>query len=354
VTAKTATLTLLLPGLLTEARIAPELAPQLAGSAPTLSAWLSAARPSEEEFDPFEHGCTALEYWWLWRAGHEPRDGKFGAGLAALLAEDAPADEPVWLAELAYVQVGRDGPVLTDPAHLDTTPEEGRALLAAAQPALEAHGARAAMLDERRWRLELPAGGAQHSGTPDAVAGSPLDAWWPRTIETRPWRKLANEIQMAWHESPVNQAREARGLPPVNTLWLHGGSRPWQPTWPDGRPDLLMGGQAWVRALAQRAGLPWRRAEAPQPGALAELSDFAAPERNDDWRAWLDAAARLERDWFDPTARMLRSGALQRLTLVLPGRTRLVTLDLDRRPALLRWLPSHRHDWKSWWLPRES
>ena len=35
--------------------------------------------------------------------------------------------------------------------------------------------------------------------------------------------KLASEIEMTLHEQPVNAERLARGLPPVNSLWLWGG-----------------------------------------------------------------------------------------------------------------------------------
>ena len=33
--------------------------------------------------------------------------------------------------------------------------------------------------------------------------------------------KLQNEVQMAWFQHPVNEAREARGLPAVNSIWFH-------------------------------------------------------------------------------------------------------------------------------------
>ncbi|WP_296561061.1 hypothetical protein [Pigmentiphaga sp.] len=358
--ASSTALTLLLPGLLTDAAIAPELARQLSDqpAVRTLVAWLGAARPVQQAFDPFEAGCTAREYWWLHQAGYRPPDGRYGAGLAPLLAHDPEAGRPVWLADLAHIQVGRDGLVLTDPAGLDTTRDESEALLAAARPALDAHGATASAVGTRRWRLDLPEGAAQHTGTPEAVAGAALDAWWPRSPQARPWRKLVNEIQMHWHETPVNAVREARGLAPVNALWLYGGAAPWLPDWPAGRPSLLAGGAPWLRTLAERDGLPWQpaagTATAIQAGARVELDDLAVPERTDDWRGWLDAAARLDRDWFAPAEAALRAGSLRQLTLVLPARERLVTLTIERRPALLRWLPSPRHDWKRWWLPQES
>lgn len=40
--------------------------------------------------------------------------------------------------------------------------------------------------------------------------------------QARQWRMLAGEIQMLLHGHPVNQARQARGLPPVNALWFWG------------------------------------------------------------------------------------------------------------------------------------
>jgi hypothetical protein len=38
----------------------------------------------------------------------------------------------------------------------------------------------------------------------------------------RAWRKLQNEIQMLWHISPVNEARQASGLPAINSIWISG------------------------------------------------------------------------------------------------------------------------------------
>lgn len=360
--ASSTALTLLLPGLLTDAAIAPELARQLDQPATrTLAAWLSAARPVLQDFDPFQAGCTAREYGWLHRAGYRPPDGRCGAGLAPLLVPDPEPGRPVWLAELAHIQIGRDGPVLTDPAALGITHAESEALLASGQPALDAHGAAAQAIDAYRWQLQPPTGAARHTGTPDAVAGTALEAWWPRTPEARPWRKLANEIQMLWHDAPINATREAGGLTPINALWLHGGATPWQPTWPDGRPTRIVGTASWQRALAERSALPWQPAgtadfadPATLSGALVELPDLLLPERTDDWRAWLDAAARLERDCFAPVEAALRRGLLRQATLVLPARERLATLTIRPRPALLRWLPSSRHDWKHWWLPQES
>lgn len=56
------------------------------------------------------------------------------------------------------------------------------------------------------------------------IIGQPIASHWPSATEDRPLaRHLAqrlNEIQMLLHEQAFNEARETRGEPPVNGLWL--------------------------------------------------------------------------------------------------------------------------------------
>lgn len=49
------------------------------------------------------------------------------------------------------------------------------------------------------------------------------DQFMPGGPEAAGHRRLVSEIEMALHDHPVNQAREAAGLKPVNSLWLWGG-----------------------------------------------------------------------------------------------------------------------------------
>src|SRR5690606_38216705 len=121
----------------------------------------------------------------------------------------------------------------------------------------------------QRWRLSLPEGLAPPTVSPAAVAVLPLRDWWSQDPAMRPWRRLLNEIQMAWHEHPVNEARVARGVPPVNALWLYGGARAWPAT----------------------------------PAAPAEVAtELDAPHRAGDWAAWLEALAELDRHRLRPLA----------------------------------------------------
>lgn len=56
-----------------------------------------------------------------------------------------------------------------------------------------------------------------------AVEGHPMTGVMPRSKEARPWRSLWSEVQMALHQTSVNQARQARGAPVINSLWFWGG-----------------------------------------------------------------------------------------------------------------------------------
>ncbi len=68
-----------------------------------------------------------------------------------------------------------------------------------------------------RMRLDL-------ATTPLSVAiGRDIEPLMPQGDDALRFRSLLNELQMLLFEHPVNQAREARGELPINSLWLWGG-----------------------------------------------------------------------------------------------------------------------------------
>lgn len=55
------------------------------------------------------------------------------------------------------------------------------------------------------------------------TANRPLDDHLPQGPRGAEWRRWLTEAQMLLHEHPLNVEREARGLRPLNALWLAGG-----------------------------------------------------------------------------------------------------------------------------------
>ena len=135
------------------------------------------------------------------------------------------------------------------------------------------------------------------------------DDFLPSGDDTAAHRNLLSEIEMALHEHEVNQAREANGQLPVNSLWLWGGgtapeqdTRAQPPLFSD---DALLTGYWYSgKGVAE----PW-------PGNIAACIDqsiagFVAetPEFHDD--------AELLESCLTELREALRSGRLSSLTLL--------------------------------------
>lgn len=311
---------IVLPGALPDPSVASELAKHLPQRAPTLHAWLQLGQAVSAPYDLRTQGCTPFEAWQLEQAGFTAQPGlPWGAGLGPLLAgPDACRDgQCVWLGELAHLALGTDRATLLPPDLMDLRAEESQALFETALPVFDDTGFAAEPLAPGRWRLRLPAGLHPETASPRAVAGRPLDAWWQHDAATRPWRRLLNEIQMAWHEHPVNEARTARGVAPVNALWLYGGARPWP---------------------APRLAKPFQI-----------FDTLAGPQRDGDWAAWLDALAELDRLHLAPLAQGRHGMPAPNVEVLLLGDDRQARLGFIRRGGLLRWLPPIKYNWNSWW-----
>ncbi|PRZ56631.1 hypothetical protein BX589_101281 [Paraburkholderia fungorum] len=263
-----------------------------------------------------------------------------------------------------HVRIAHDHLVLIDPASLELSDEEASVLLAVARPLIEELGVRIEAPRPARWYLSGDGFGTLAGASPLRASGRNIEIWLPHEAHSgersRAWMKLQNEVQMAWFEHPVNEAREARGLPAVNSIWFHAQGTAQAVTSPFAR---VLSDAAATRGLAMTAGvetgappasfaaLTARGAagdasgNAPggaQAGAsagtnahangttLVELDPFSAPYIEQDWARWNDAFAALQTDWFEPALAALQAGRLDELGLTLCGDTGSVTLTVTR------------------------
>ncbi|NYH24603.1 hypothetical protein GGD40_004082 [Paraburkholderia bryophila] len=264
-----------------------------------------------------------------------------------------------------HVRIAHDHLVLIDPASLDLSDDEAAALLAVARPLIEELGVRIEAPRPARWYLSGDGFGTLAGASPLRASGRNIEIWLPHEAHSgdrsRAWMKLQNEVQMAWFEHPVNEAREARGLPAVNSIWFHAQGAVQPVRSPFAR---VLSDAAATRGLAMTAGVETgappasfatlRAANAgggmTQPAnaagsanvnnappiphtdgvTLVELDPFSAPYIEQDWARWNDAFAALQTDWFDPVLAALQSGELGELGLTLCGDTGSVTLTVTR------------------------
>ncbi|MFB9127335.1 regulator [Paraburkholderia dipogonis] len=264
-----------------------------------------------------------------------------------------------------HVRIAHDHLVLIDPASLDLSDDEAGALLAVARPLIEELGVRIEAPRPARWYLSGDGFGTLAGASPLRASGRNIEIWLPHEAHSgersRAWMKLQNEVQMAWFEHPVNEAREARGLPAVNSIWFHaqGAAQPVRSPF-----ARVFSDAAATRGLAMTAGVaaaapPASFAALPAAGAargasdnvlrgasglnadanantntngptLVELDPFSAPYIEQDWARWNDAFAAMQTDWFEPALAALQSGDLAELGLTLCGDTGSVTLSVTR------------------------
>lgn len=244
-----------------------------------------------------------------------PADADLPIAAVTRLAETGRADEDWWLcADPVYLLVEGAHLILIDRI-ADLPAAEAQAL---AQEILAVFGAEG-------WRLETAPGGhwyLQPGQTPapqthplEAVRGRDVHGFLPGGLEGRRWHGILNEIQMLLHASPVNAAREAHGVSPVNSLWFWGGGRlpaPVQSRWAG-----LWSGHALSRGLAMRTGSPV--ADLPV-SAVDWLQRASAGEHllvlDADVLAGDVACKAFEDAWIAPLLKALQARDLSRMVLL--------------------------------------
>ena len=159
----------------------------------------------------------------------------------------------------------------------DLTLADSNALMAAMQPYFEEDGMALHPDQPGRWLVQGDVFATLATASPDRVVGGDIKPWMPTSTQAAPLRRLQNEMQMLLYTHPVNDARSARGLPPVNSFWLSGsGALPigYQPppasahaTVPDTlrRAALAQDWPAWTRA--------WHDLDANQLRALLQAQN---------------------------------------------------------------------------------
>lgn len=328
-------ITLALPFALPPSELAPDL--QRALDLPALAALLS--RTAAERRETTDTGARTLPYEaWLARAlGLQdatvagPRTAPPGAGAlsveqsaplaaAALAGFDAAQADGHWfIVHPIHVQMARTHLTLADPRQLRLDEADARALYESARPYFEELGKPLLYGDAGTWFMRADDWQGLRTASPDCVTGMNLSDWMPEGDNAIAFRKLQNEIQMLWYEHPVNEARQARGLPPVNSFWLWGGAAAGRPA----AGPAVIAGQPWLRAISppalRDATFDTLLAQGgPHPQAV--LGQLIEPAIAGEWSSWLDAMQQLEQQWFAPLLAALHSGRVTRATLVLSHR----------------------------------
>ena len=139
----------------------------------------------------------------------------------ALGLPDAPW---AWLTPV-HLHVGTEQFTMTDPATLGLDDAASLELLDAVRPLLESEGFTLHHAAPQRWLATHPMFDELATASLDRVIGRNVDPWLPDQRAARLLRRLQNEVQMLLYTHPLNDRREAAGLPTVNSFWASAGGR---------------------------------------------------------------------------------------------------------------------------------
>jgi hypothetical protein len=266
-----------------------------------------------------------LEAWLQQAFGLEGRS--LAAGALTLLAANRDPAGACWVrADPVHLRLARDRLIVVPDAAFAISREEAEALA----EALNRHFAGVLALqviEPRHWCARLEEDLALDAPRALECAGRDVDLTARIGGEAgRRWSRLLNEAQMLLHSHPVNQAREARGDPPVNSLWLWGAGH--APQGLKGRWQSVSAGDPLPLGLAKAVGaqprtLPpsaqeWLAGTAQEGRHLILLDALRAPlalGQDAEYRECIDL---LEKRWFAPLLAALRAGRIGMLTVQVP------------------------------------
>ncbi|MEO9078165.1 MAG: phosphoglycerate mutase [Rhodanobacter sp.] len=257
--------------------------------------WLPALKQVEPSHPLLEclHRADRLDHG---RAGYLNGFATFFPGMgedlpaAAITREFVAGDaaDALWLAaDPAWVRPDMTGARLLACGQLQLSIDEAHALAHALRPLFDELGMQLLVSTADRWHLQLPAGTVlPHFAAPEQALGEDLTQHLPAGAEGRRWRVLLNDIQITLHQLPLNAQRHARGLPPVNSLWLWGGGQ--LPAKLHSGCNAVISDDLLLRALAHRAGV-LQHTRTPQAvasatsGCLIDLQDLPSSEIAANW-----------------------------------------------------------------------
>jgi hypothetical protein len=346
-------LTLLIPFALPPVDMGPDLLRSM--QTPSLAMLLGRSQLNQTKHTDAFARALPHEYWLADAAGlvDTHRDNSPAVATQSLARFDVAISEGSWfVVNPVHLHIARDHLVLTDQRRLAMDDDESRQLFAIAQPVFDEYGHTVLYGDATTWFLRADTWHNLRTATPDAACGHNIDIWMPTGAAERDWRKLQNDLQMHWHDAPVNLHRQATGKNPVNSLWLWGGEQiggmASSPRYEN--VFLQLGSMQYFGGVAQdmRVGCDVATVIGSKSTAnLLVLDSLIAPALGDDLGEWLIQINALEADWFAPILQAIKSGAIDGCHFILTNATSLQERSISgnglrkfwRAPSLSTLLP---------------
>ncbi|MHB8562481.1 MAG: hypothetical protein ACYDDA_00785 [Acidiferrobacteraceae bacterium] len=225
-------------------------------------------------------------------------------------ADTGVSDDRTWLrVDPVHLALGPQQAFLTDPAVLALSRAEADAFGALLAPLFTDYGYALETQKPGRWYVCLEAEDVIRTTPLRSALGCDIAPLLPSGPRRTAWHRLLTEAQMLLHGSEVNQAREDRGQPVVNSLWLWGEGRL---TRPSASWSCVLADDLLIDGLARASNC----ASGPVPGHAAELLEHDMRGRCLIAPRPIEDAETLDTCWLTPLFAALRANRLSSVTLV--------------------------------------
>jgi len=226
--------------------------------------------------------------------------------------------------------------------------EEAAALCASLNVYFSGQGMEFFAPHPQRWYVRLDALPQMRTTPLSQVIGGNVRRMLPAGEEAARWHQLFNEIQMLLHAHPLNEIREARGEPIINSLWFWGGGCGDDLAPRQKNVHGVSSDDALVEMFAATADIPfsawpvqWRDQEGNVKQLLVWTGLQSALQRGD-LAVWRTALQDFETGYAQPILQALRSGRIAQLQLDISGVNGMRRVRLNRGDAWALWRRSKR------------
>lgn len=196
---------------------------------------------------------------------------------------------------------------------LDLSLEEAQAFATFLQPLFDEINATLEVHKAEQWVLRLNQSVETAFFSKEGLHGQPVTDFLPSGVDAENWIRLWNEIQMLLFDCPLNQAREAAGKVPINSVWFWGNAampQRWQSwSWVSGQRDV-------VQQLASQSQSHYQQQCHHFSDTHGRKRLHIAPlETDKDWQQQLQT---LSESWLEPMMTALKKWQLSELNIIVP------------------------------------
>jgi hypothetical protein len=248
------------------------------------------------------------------------------AGALTLLGAGADPGNECWSrADPVDLRLLRDRVILVPGAALHIREEESHALC----EALNSHFAsriELRVVSAERWVARFAEDVDIEADSPLEHSGRDVELARPAAAGASFSHRILNEAQMVLHAHPVNEAREARGEPAVNSVWLWGAGRTpkvesgnWHSVSADDPVPLGLARAAGIRhRLLGPSAAEWLERMPEEGRHLIILDALRVPLALGATGDYQDRLAAIEREWVAALLGALRERRIGMLSIHVP------------------------------------